>query len=251
MSYDLARLWRYLSRIVVTRLTSFQPCWIIFMAPRTTTECACIGIPLKSLLIIPSLLDLQSKVLENFLLKVATDSLHLRLSSYEGTQQRGWLIDLRGTWGADHTEQFRHHPSASPAVIVRKVAGHHLFLNIIPSNFTARTERKVWCDRGMRGNNLPIAWQGYGFLFRLTVCTRNNVCSTFLNPKLPITSSHWDDDETTIRPLVIQKTRSSPAAAYTLIISCWNLLITLKLSHPVLADMIWRLYEGWGLTIPS
>ena len=37
--------------------------------------------------------------------------------------------------------------SASPAVIVRKVVDHHLFLNIIPSNFTARTERKVWCDR--------------------------------------------------------------------------------------------------------
>ena len=52
-------------------------------------------------------------------------------------------------WGADHTGQFRHHPSASPAVIVRKVVGHHLFLNIIPSNFTTRIERKVWCDRGM------------------------------------------------------------------------------------------------------
>ena len=52
-------------------------------------------------------------------------------------------------WGADHTRQFRHHPSASPAVIVRKVVGHRLFLNIIRSNSTARTERKVWCDRGM------------------------------------------------------------------------------------------------------
>ena len=59
-------------------------------------------------------------------------------------------------WGADHTRQFRHHPSASPAVIVRKVVGHHLFLNVIPNNFTAKTERKVWCDRGMmRGHYKP------------------------------------------------------------------------------------------------
>ena len=28
-----------------------------------------------------------------------------------------------------------------------KVVGHHLFFNIIPSNFTPRTKRKVWCDR--------------------------------------------------------------------------------------------------------
>jgi hypothetical protein len=28
--------------------------------------------------------------------------------------------------------------------------GQHLFLNIIPSNFMAKTGRKVWCDRGMR-----------------------------------------------------------------------------------------------------
>ena len=27
--------------------------------------------------------------------------------------------------------------------------GQHLFLNIIPNNFTARTGRKVWCDRGI------------------------------------------------------------------------------------------------------
>ena len=47
------------------------------------------------------------------------------------------------------TGQFRHHPSASPAVKVRKMVGYHLFLNIIPSNFMARTERKVWCDRGI------------------------------------------------------------------------------------------------------
>ena len=36
-------------------------------------------------------------------------------------------------FGADHTGQFRHHPSTSPAVIVRKVVGDHLFLNIIPA----------------------------------------------------------------------------------------------------------------------
>ena len=39
--------------------------------------------------------------------------------------------------------------SASSVVIVWKGVDQHLFLKIIPSNFTARTGRKVWCDRGM------------------------------------------------------------------------------------------------------
>ena len=41
------------------------------------------------------------------------------------------------------------HPllALSPAVIVWKAVGQHLFLNIIPSNFTARTGQNVWCDR--------------------------------------------------------------------------------------------------------
>ena len=29
------------------------------------------------------------------------------------------------------------------------MVGQHLFLNIIPNNFTARTEQKVWCDWGI------------------------------------------------------------------------------------------------------
>ena len=57
-------------------------------------------------------------------------------------------------WGVDHTGQFRHHPLlASPVVIMWKVEGQHLFLNIIPNNFTAGTGRKVWCDQGMRGRS--------------------------------------------------------------------------------------------------
>ena len=74
------------------------------------------------------------------------------------TANYGW----RG-WGADHTDQFRHRPLASPAVIVRKVVGQHLFLNIIPSNFTVGSGRKVWCDRGMSlknyGLKFKIAWK--------------------------------------------------------------------------------------------
>ena len=31
------------------------------------------------------------------------------------------------------------------------MVGQHLFLNIIPNNFTATTGRKVWCDRAMSG----------------------------------------------------------------------------------------------------
>ena len=30
--------------------------------------------------------------------------------------------------------------------------GQHLFLNIIPNNFTVRTGREVWCDRGLSQN---------------------------------------------------------------------------------------------------
>ena len=33
--------------------------------------------------------------------------------------------------------------------MVWKVVGQHLVLNIIPNNFTARTRRKFWCDRGI------------------------------------------------------------------------------------------------------
>ena len=37
-----------------------------------------------------------------------------------------------------------------PTVIVRKVVGQHLILNIIPKKFTTETGRKVWCDWRMR-----------------------------------------------------------------------------------------------------
>ena len=57
-----------------------------------------------------------------------------------------WLVSR-----ANHTNHFWHHLSASLSVIVWKVAGQHLFLNIIPNNFTTRTEWKGWCDRGMIG----------------------------------------------------------------------------------------------------
>ena len=60
-----------------------------------------------------------------------------------------WVLVGMGEWRVHHIRQLRHHSSASPAVIVRKVVGYNLFLNIIPNNFTARTERKVWCDQGM------------------------------------------------------------------------------------------------------
>ena len=71
--------------------------------------------------------------------------------------------DAKGLWEAwvvDHTGRFRHHPSASPVVIVWKVVGQHLFLNIIPSNFTAETGRKVWCDQGMSRGSLQLERSG-------------------------------------------------------------------------------------------
>ena len=34
--------------------------------------------------------------------------------------------------------------------------GQRLLLNIIPNNFTVGTGRKVWCDRGMRGEGSDI-----------------------------------------------------------------------------------------------
>ena len=74
---------------------------------------------------------------------------------------------------ADHTGQFWHHPSASPAVRVRKVVGHHLFLNITPNNFTARTEQKVWCDRGIKVHTYSV-----------------ELCDTFL-PYLKCVQRHY------------------------------------------------------------
>ena len=56
----------------------------------------------------------------------------------------GWV------WGADHTNQFRHHPSAYLVVTMWKVVGQHLFLNIIPNNLMPWTGEKALCDRGMR-----------------------------------------------------------------------------------------------------
>jgi hypothetical protein len=51
--------------------------------------------------------------------------------------------------GTHHTCQFRQHPLASSVVMVWKVANWHLFLNMIPSNFTAGTIWKFWCDQGV------------------------------------------------------------------------------------------------------
>ena len=48
--------------------------------------------------------------------------------------------------GAGH---FQHHPSASPAVRVKNNGGPSSNSQHNPNNFMARTERKVWCDRGM------------------------------------------------------------------------------------------------------
>ena len=56
-------------------------------------------------------------------------------------------VDTRGY----HTGQFRHHPSAYPTIIVWKVVGQHLILNIIPNKFTFRTRHKVWCDWDVMG----------------------------------------------------------------------------------------------------
>ena len=52
-------------------------------------------------------------------------------------------------WGVEHTNHLWHHPSTSLAVIMWKVMGQHLFLDIIPNNFTVGTGRKVWCDQAM------------------------------------------------------------------------------------------------------
>ena len=72
-------------------------------------------------------------------------------------------------WGADHTGQFWHHPSASPTLIVWKVVGQHLFLNIIPTNFMARTKQKSWCDWGMslRNNRLRNITNHFRGIYRI------------------------------------------------------------------------------------
>ena len=76
-----------------------------------------------------------------------------------------------GAWGADHTDRFWHHPSASPAVIMWKWWVNIFFLNIIPNNSTARTGHKVWCNRGMsdEGVRPPKAvWSLAGWFLLLT-----------------------------------------------------------------------------------
>ena len=61
-------------------------------------------------------------------------------------------------WGADHTKHFWYHLLASPALIVWKVVGQHLFLNIIPSEFTAGTRWKFWCDWHMNPQYISQLW---------------------------------------------------------------------------------------------
>ena len=61
--------------------------------------------------------------------------------------------------GADHTSRFWHHP---PAIMVWEVVGQHLFLNIILSNFTVGTGRKVRCGQSM-------SWSGNTMLLSSTI----------------------------------------------------------------------------------
>ena len=59
-----------------------------------------------------------------------------------------------GSWGADRTSHFWHHMSPSPVVIMWKVVGQHLILNIIPNNFTVGIRREVCCcEWGMSWRN--------------------------------------------------------------------------------------------------
>ena len=58
-----------------------------------------------------------------------------------------------------------HRPVQTPSVSIFgcnsvKVVDQHLFLNIIPSNFTAETGRKVWCDQGMSRGSLQLERSG-------------------------------------------------------------------------------------------
>ena len=45
-----------------------------------------------------------------------------------------------------------------PAVIVRKVVDQHLFLNIIPNNFTGGTGQNLWCDQGIKVCTNQVTW---------------------------------------------------------------------------------------------
>ena len=65
--------------------------------------------------------------------------------SHNNNQTESWCDRGMRDWLC----HFRHHLSTSSATIVRKGENQHLFLNIIPNNFTAGTKRKIWCHRGI------------------------------------------------------------------------------------------------------
>ena len=77
-----------------------------------------------------------------------------------------------------------HHQSTSPAVIVWKVVGQHLSLNIIPNSFKSGTGRKNWCDRGMKSPlahslawpllRLLLGW-GWGFNYGCQLCAKTKL----------------------------------------------------------------------------
>ena len=77
-------------------------------------------------------------------------------------------------WGVDHSDRFKHHPSASPAIIVWKLVDQHLFLNLIPINFMAGTWQKVWCDRPMSGTRYIC----YNRIARVFSYGRSERCAT-------------------------------------------------------------------------
>ena len=79
-----------------------------------------------------------------------------------------WMEHSLYVWGVDHTS----HVLAYVAVMMWKVVGRRLFLNVIPNNFTATTGQKVCCDWAMRNwSHQPVQTLSVGN------CGCNNVKS--------------------------------------------------------------------------
>ena len=69
-----------------------------------------------------------------------------------------YMNNLKSQTAVSWFKGWSHRAVPTPSVGIsgcnnEKMAGYHLFLNIIPSNFTARTERKVWCDWGIKAGD--------------------------------------------------------------------------------------------------
>ena len=112
-----------------------------------------------------------------------------------------------------------------------KVVGQHLFLNIIPSSFTAKTRRKVWCGRSMTRRRWMRPWTFPTWIFFPLPFWCYDEDTSNLNSHFP--SHKWPSCcESRGEPEVSPQVEAIPKSRWLKLIRCvlgviWLLLLVL------------------------